>query len=66
MQNEKHSVPICMCLGLSIGTALGVAMGNLSVYMPVGLAVGLCIGALMDTKNRKKSEDTSDTEEVDN
>lgn len=65
MKNQKspdsqtHYLPIYMCLGISVGTAIGASTGNLALYMPIGLSIGMCIGALMDAKNRKKSNNAS-------
>ena len=60
--NRIPSLPIFMCLGLSVGTAIGSATGNLSLYMSIGLSVGVCVGALLDAKKRKASEDAAQTD----
>lgn len=64
-QSGGSFLPIGMCLGISIGTAIGYATDNISTYMPIGLSLGMAIGALIDAKNRKDSnnESQSDDEE---
>ncbi len=58
--NKNVYMPIFMLFGISIGTALGVALDNLSLWMCIGISMGMCIGSLVDARNRKADDVTSD------
>ena len=61
--SQTHCLPIYMCLGIAVGTAIGTATDNLALYMPIGLSVGMCIGAMIDSKNRKTSDTSTENDE---
>ncbi len=61
--NKVQYMPIGMCFGISIGTAIGAATDNMALYMCVGLSIGMAIGTFIDAKNRKTSEEGSDSED---
>ena len=64
--SQTHYTPLGMSIGISIGVAIGVATDHLAVLMPIGMSIGLCIGAVIDAANRKKAEDTSNSQTKDN
>lgn len=63
-QNHTPYMPIGMCLGMSIGMAIGSAMGNISMGTCIGVSVGMCIGVVLDSRNKKKTDDDSMPEET--
>ena len=69
MKNNKDSesktqyMPIFMCMGISIGMAIGAALDNISVGMCLVLGIGVCLGVALDAKNRKESENVSETDD---
>ena len=62
-ENKTQYMPIFMCIGISIGMAIGAAFDNISVGMCLGLGFGVCLGSFLDAKNRKESENVSQTDE---
>ncbi len=62
-ENKTQYMPIFMCIGLSVGMAIGAAFDNISVGMCLGLGFGVCLGSVLDAKNRKESENVSQTDE---
>lgn len=60
-ENEVQYLPIFMSIGLSVGMAIGAAMDSISVGMCIGLAIGVGIGSILDARNRKKPEDSTET-----
>ena len=65
-ENQMTYLPIGMCLGISIGTAIGVVTDNLALGMCFGVSIGMCIGSLIDAKNRKRNQDTTDADNEEN
>ena len=61
--NNTQYMPLGMCIGISIGMAIGAAMGNISIGMCIGLSVGMCVGVMIDSRNKKKTENPSETDE---
>lgn len=62
-ENKTQYMPIFMCIGMSVGMAIGAAFDNISVGMCLGLGFGVCLGSVLDAKNRKESENVSQTDE---
>lgn len=70
MENDKNNnqeaeniqyMPIGMCIGIGVGMAIGAALGNIAIGMCIGLSVGMCIGVIIDSMHKKKTDDTSKT-----
>ena len=61
--NNTQYMPLGMCIGISIGMAIGAALGNIPIGMCIGLSVGMGVGVMIDSTNRKKTDDASNTDE---
>ena len=59
-ENQTHSMPICMWLGMSLGVAIGVATDNMSMWMCLGVSFGVAIGSVIDARKRKKQKDNAE------
>ena len=50
-QKNSFSLPIGMCLGLSIGTAVGAATQNIGTWLPIGLCLGVALGTAFSSSD---------------
>ena len=62
--NNIQYMPIGMCIGIGVGMAIGSALGNIAIGMCFGLSIGMCIGSVIDSKNKKKTDDASESEKI--
>ena len=60
--NQMMSMPIFMCIGISVGTAIGAALDNIPVWMCIGLSIGVGLGTVMDARKKAGKDSSEDTE----
>ena len=64
-QSNGYYMPTFMSIGISIGVAIGAGINNIPMCMCIGLAIGLCVGVGLDAQNRKKNDDSADSQNED-
>lgn len=61
--NNIQYMPIGMCIGIGVGMAIGAALDNIATGMCTGLSVGMCVGVLIDSMNKRKTDDNPNSDE---
>ena len=62
--NNMQYMPIGMCIGIGVGMAIGAATDAIPMGMCLGLSIGMAIGVAIDSRNKKKTDEPSDTEKT--